>query len=108
MTPRALLLACVGAFLAATPVLAQRVTLYANDAQGRTVVADSLTISYEVNGLRVIQRPTYGNRIVAIQLYLLGGTRQLTPATAGIELLALVAANQGSCRHWRSAGPEVR
>jgi zinc protease len=60
---------------------------------------DSLTISYDVNGLRVIQRPAYGSQLVSVNLYLLGGTQQLTQATAGIERLALDAAPSGTRRY---------
>jgi zinc protease len=78
---------------------AQHIQLMAPAADGHMVSVDSLTTSYEVNGLRVIQRPTYGNEIVAVRLYLLGGSRQLTPATAGIEVLALEAAAWGTRRY---------
>jgi zinc protease len=80
----------------ATVCGAQRVTLLAPANDGRIVPADSLTIDYDVGGVHVIQRPTYANNVVSVQLYLLGGTRQLTPATAGIERLALEAASEGS------------
>jgi zinc protease len=71
----------------------------AEDSTGRRVAVDSLTISYETSGVRVIQRPAYGNHIVSVNLYLIGGTQQLTPATAGIEPLALEAAAGGTRRY---------
>jgi len=49
-----------------------------------------------VSGVHVIQRLTPGNDVVAVNLYLLGGVMQLTPATAGVEDLALGAADYGS------------
>jgi hypothetical protein len=58
---------------------------------GRRVAVDSLTISYDVGGLRVIQRPSYANDVVAIDLYLIGGLQEVTPSTAGIEAVALRA-----------------
>jgi zinc protease len=68
---------------------------------------DTLTLSYEVSGLRVIQRVNRATDIVAARLYLLGGTRQLTEATAGIEALLLHAAGYGTARYpgdqaWRA------
>ncbi|HWZ59183.1 MAG TPA: insulinase family protein [Gemmatimonadaceae bacterium] len=61
--------------------------------------AQGPTISYEVNGLQVIQQPSAGSQIVTVSLYLLGGTRQLAPATAGIERVALEAAAGGTNRY---------
>src|SRR5437870_12844390 len=55
-------------------------------------VADTLTTAYDVAGIRVLQRRTEGSDIVAVRLYLLGGTRQLTQRTAGIKPLMLRAA----------------
>lgn len=66
---------------------------------GRRVPVDSLTISYDVGGLRVIQRPSYANDIVAVDLYLIGGLQEVTPSTAGIETVALRAAEYGSERY---------
>src|SRR5207248_1217649 len=55
-------------------------------------VADTLTTAYDVAGIRVLQRRTESSDIVAVRLYLLGGTRQITERTAGIEPLMLRAA----------------
>ena len=66
---------------------------------GRVVSIDSLTVSYDVGGVRVIQRPSYANDVVAVDLYLIGGLQEVTPATAGIETLALRAAEYGSARY---------
>jgi hypothetical protein len=52
--------------------------------------ADTLTTTYTVSGVRVIHRRT-NTSIVAANLYLLGGVRQLTAATAGIETFLLAA-----------------
>lgn len=61
--------------------------------------SDTLTLSYEVSGLHVIQRVNRATDIVAARLYLLGGTRQLTKATAGIEALLLEASSAGTERY---------
>jgi len=69
------------------------------DTSGGRVSVDSLTVSYDVGGLRVIQRPSSANDVIATDLYLIGGVQQVTPATAGIEPLALRAAEFGSATY---------
>jgi zinc protease len=72
-----------GAVLWASPALAQ--------------VTDSSATSYEVNGLKVIHvRKPPQSHVIAVQLYLLGGSRQLTPANAGIESFMLRASEYGT------------
>lgn len=66
---------------------------------------DTLTMTYDVSGLHVIQRVNRATDIVAARLYLLGGTRQLTEATAGIEALLLDAGAYGTARY---PGEEAR
>jgi zinc protease len=60
--------------------------------------ADTATTSYVVNGVRVIQRRT-NTSIVVANLYLLGGVRQLTRETAGIESFLLDATERGTLRY---------
>lgn len=60
---------------------------------------DTLTTSYEVSGLHVIQRVNRATDIIAARLYLLGGTRQLSETTAGIEALLLHASGYGTERY---------
>jgi zinc protease len=64
--------------------------------------ADTATTSYTVGGVRVIQRRT-NTSIVVANLYLLGGVRQLTPETAGIENFLLDATERGTTRYPKSA-----
>ncbi len=52
--------------------------------------ADSGTTSYEVAGVPVVHRHA-ANDVVAANLYLLGGVRQVTPATSGLEPFLLEA-----------------
>lgn len=66
---------------------------------------DTLTVAYDVGGLHVIQRVNRGTDIVAARLYLLGGTRQITEGTAGIEALFLNASSYGTTRY---PGDEAR
>src|SRR5665213_2109978 len=58
-------------------------------ASGTSVVAqtavDTLTSSFTVDGIPVILRRNTSNNVVVANVYLLGGTRQVTEATSGIE-----------------------
>ena len=60
--------------------------------------------TYLVGGIRVIQQVDTSTRLVAVGVYLLGGTRLLTPMTAGIEELFLDAAARGSKAYPRGRG----
>ena len=62
----------------------------------RRVAPDSLTTAYDVSGLRVIHRVRPTDDVVAVRLYLLGGSRQLSERTAGIEALLLEASEYGT------------
>ncbi len=56
---------------------------------------DDNTIAFDVEGIRVILRET-DNNIVAANLYLLGGARQLTAQNAGVELMLLESSEHGT------------
>ena len=56
------------------------------------------TTRFEVGGVRVIHRQTENNLFVA-NLYLLGGTRMATPATAGLEAMLLDITERGSKKY---------
>jgi zinc protease len=66
---------------------------------------DTTTTQFEVNGLKVILRRNAATDVVAANLYLLGGARQLTPATQGIEALLFAASERGSRKY---PGPRLR
>jgi zinc protease len=71
-------------------------------ASGPVVMGDdSLTMKFEVSGIPVILRRVTANNVVAANLYLLGGVRQLTPATQGVELLMLEASEHGTQKYPR-------
>ncbi|MBA3342102.1 MAG: insulinase family protein [Gemmatimonadaceae bacterium] len=55
-----------------------------------------MTSSFEVEGVRVILRESTANNVVAANLYLLGGSRQVTAANAGIEPLLLEVSDRGT------------
>jgi len=106
--------AAIGGLIAcATSHPEQKMTV--TSAEGHTVRFDSVTISYMAGGVQVIQRPNYANDVVAVHLYLLGGTRQLTPATQGIEALLLRASEYGTTHYpggatreaWGHTGSEM-
>ena len=56
----------------------------------------TMTSSFDVGGLKVILRESDANNVVAANLYLLGGTRQITAANAGIEPLLLEVSERGT------------
>jgi len=71
----------------------------------KAALHDSLTTTYEVGGVRVIHRLTPANDIVAANVYLLGGVRQINDDNAGIEPLLLEASDRGTREY---AGEKVR
>lgn len=95
-----------GAQTAQAPV---RFTIRAADTV--QAVADSVaptarsgsTQAFDVEGVRVIVRTNPANDVVAANLYLLGGTRQLTQETQGIEALLLAASERGTRRYTRES-----
>jgi len=88
----------LAAFLALTAPAGAQTPGNAMPATSRTraSVHDSLTTSYEVSGVRIIHRLTPANDIVAANVYLLGGVRQITDDNAGIEPLLLEASDRGT------------
>jgi zinc protease len=77
---------------AVRPPLAARASLPAQE-----------TTDFTVDGVRVILRRSAANDVVAANLYLLGGTQQLTPANQGIETMLLVASERGTRRYSKTA-----
>lgn len=61
--------------------------------------SDTLTSDMTVDGVHVIVRRNTANNVVAANLYLLGGVRQVTPKNAGIESLLLNVAERGTRRY---------
>jgi len=57
---------------------------------------DTATTEFDVNGVRVILRNNTANDVVAANVYLLGGTQQVTARTAGIEPFLLAVAERGT------------
>lgn len=63
--------------------------------------ADTGTIAYDVDGIRVIHRHVGSGDIVVANLYLLGGVRQVSASNAGIELILLEASERGTTSYSR-------
>ncbi len=89
----------VVATLAAVPVNAQATTTSRLSASHTATIAaadvDSGTTMYTVSGIRVIHRRA-ANDVVAANLYLLGGVRQVTASNAGIEPFLLQVSELGT------------
>ena len=66
-----------------------------------TSPTDTLTSRFDVAGIPVILRRVSANNVVAANLYLLGGTRQLTAGNQGIETLLLEASERGTAKYPR-------
>jgi len=79
-------------------------TTHAPRASGQV---DTMTTSFDVNGLHVVLRRNTSNDVVAANVYLLGGTQQLTPATQGIELMLLRASEYGTKRFPGDLGRQI-
>lgn len=59
----------------------------------------ALTTSFDVSGVHVILRKNDANNVVAANLYLLGGARQVSEANAGIEPILLDVSERGTQRY---------
>ncbi len=90
----------------AAPAAAQRINpSLPSAARGPVTEAvhlDTTTTSYTVNGVQVIHRAGAAN-LVVINLYLLGGVRNMTPETAGLEPVYLAVSEQGTERYPKDA-----
>src|SRR6185437_17095639 len=69
---------------------------------GAQTGADTLTSSFSVDGIPVILRRNTSNNVVVANVYLLGGVRQVTPATSGIEPFLLAVSERGT-QHYPKA-----
>jgi zinc protease len=63
----------------------------------------SLTTSFDVSGVHVILRQNDANNVVAANLYLLGGAREVTDANAGIEPILLDVSERGTLHYPKNA-----
>jgi zinc protease len=58
---------------------------------------------FTVAGIPVILKPIAANEVIAVRLYLRGGSANLTPATAGIERFIGAMATQGTAKYGKDA-----
>jgi zinc protease len=63
--------------------------------------ADSTTTRFVVEGIPVILRRVMSNDVISANVYLLGGVRQVTPKTAGIEPFLLDVSERGTAHYPR-------
>src|SRR5689334_13196159 len=66
------------------------------------VAISALTTSFDVSGVHVILRQSTANNVVAANLYLLGGTSQVTAQTSGIEPFLLEVSDRGTMKYPRA------
>lgn len=62
----------------------------------------TLTSTFDVSGVKVILRQSTANNVVAANLYLLGGTRQVRLENAGIEPFLLEVSDRGTAKYPRA------
>jgi zinc protease len=93
---RAMMLSLLVVAPLATPIHGDEPRAHPNPTIPAAAGEDTATFLLEINGLRVIIRRNLANDVVAANLYLLGGTQQLTPATQGIEALLLASSERGT------------
>ena len=90
--------ALLGLLLVAGIVRDARATTTSGPRRLADAPDSAITAKFDVNGLTVILRRNAANEVVIANLYLLGGARQLTPQTAGIEAMILAASERGTKR----------
>ncbi|HEX2778395.1 MAG TPA: pitrilysin family protein [Gemmatimonadaceae bacterium] len=73
------------------------------ERNGTKVAVSASTDDFLVDGIHVVLRRTTANDVVAANVYLLGGTRQLTDSTQGIEAMLLAASERGTKRFSKEA-----
>jgi zinc protease len=105
-----LLLIPIAGLLLGTPTGSIRRTPLPDTRVPAPVADDTLTGIYMADSVRVLHRIVPGSAVVAVNIYLLGGSTQLTPTTQGIEALLLGASEAGTITHrdslWRNAWAE--
>jgi zinc protease len=72
-------------------------------AAATSVHAQATIQKFEVAGIPVILKPINANEVIAVRLYLKGGSASLTPANAGIESMMFAASTQGTAKYDKDA-----
>ena len=95
---------CIGLLAVASVARAQAAVAAPNaPASMRPRAGGATTTDFMVDGVHVVLRQTTANDVVAANLYLLGGTRQLTRETQGIEAMLLITSERGTKRFSKEA-----
>jgi len=63
---------------------------------------------FQVAGIPVILKPVTANDVIAVRLYIRGGSSNLTPSNAGIESFMLDVATHGTAKYTKDAFNERR
>jgi zinc protease len=88
--------------------LALGLTLIGGGAlRGQQAPPDTSTVGFDVDHVHVILRHNGANDVVAANVYLLGGTQELSPQTAGVEVLMLAASEGGTGRYAKAELQEI-
>jgi zinc protease len=72
-------------------------------AAAPAVGAQVQVTKFDVAGIPVILKPITANEVIAVRMYLRGGSASLTPANAGIEAMMLAASTQGTAKYSKDA-----
>ena len=70
---------------------------------GIAVAQTTTPLKFEVAGIPVIFKPVRANDVIAVRMYLKGGSANLTAANAGIEALMLETADKGTAKYSKDA-----
>lgn len=89
--------------LAAAAVMAAAAPRPAAARPVRTTTPDTMTSSFDVDGVHVILRRNTANDVVAANLYLLGGTRESPDSLRGVEPMMLWVSEFGTRHYSREA-----
>ena len=92
MNARILLTTSIVAF-AASSIGAQ------STAAGRGRTLASQVSEFTVAGIKVIHKPITANDVIAVRLYVKGGSAALTPETAGIERFIVAVSDRGTKKY---------
>jgi zinc protease len=79
--------------------MSRAITLVALVAASTLAAQQPAVAKFTVAGIPVILKPIAANEVIAVRLYLRGGSASLTPATAGIERFIGAMATQGTAKY---------
>lgn len=65
--------------------------------------AQATVTKFDVAGIPVVLKPITANDVVAVRLYIKGGSASLTPGNAGIESMMLAASTRGTAKYNKDA-----